>query len=692
MAAPVAATLPVVATEAEAPVAESPGTPIPEGIAAKLMRIRNAVANAQTEPRPAPTTRPETGYSEDQHAESDDSIEDAEILGFDPLGIVALPPDTVDAGTGPGVACPGAAFADPACPDTAYPDAAFADDDTALLAALATAEAPLPDDPAEGPPAGNADALPESLLAALAADAEAAPAGEARAAPQAAPLGDFIEDLPEAQPERFAAAPAADLADLLPETVQADDEDSRAADDAALMATLGQLIDPEDRDDPAVAQPAADLPSVASVEPDGESADLPDGAQPEPAQPEPALPVTAPVEPDDTFGALMAAMDLPSAAPAPAPAEGPAAAAAETTATPPAQAVAPQSAAETVDDKPALSEKALRARARVIKIRRSDAAPAAGPGAGQVAGPAGDQPPAAESAADLSPEAEADLLRELAELEQEAGITAPEPTGARRPVTPVHPTSARALAEGRGRLDPATGDAAVSRLIEQTNTEMAGPENRRRLSAIAHLKAAVAATVAERRIGRRPEPSETDRIDPYRNDLARAVRPHRSDVERPAPLVLVSEQRIDRVAPQAAPAAEQIAPVRPRRVTAAGSLAVQDMIDEEDPVADEDTDNIFEDSRGFVEFAERLGASGLPDLLEAAAAYSACVEGRPHFSRPQLMRHVNAMAPEGGFARETGLRSFGTLLRNGKIEKVKRGQFALSESSRFMAEARKITR
>ena len=36
-----------------------------------------------------------------------------------------------------------------------------------------------------------------------------------------------------------------------------------------------------------------------------------------------------------------------------------------------------------------------------------------------------------------------------------------------------------------------------------------------------------------------------------------------------------------------------------------------------------------------------------------------------------------------GFTREDGLRSFGLLLRQGKIEKHKRGLFVLSDRSRF---------
>ena len=103
-----------------------------------------------------------------------------------------------------------------------------------------------------------------------------------------------------------------------------------------------------------------------------------------------------------------------------------------------------------------------------------------------------------------------------------------------------------------------------------------------------------------------------------------------------------------------------------------------------------DTDNIFADSRGFAEFADSLGATGLPQLLEAAAAYATCVEKRDHFTRPFLMRRLESGQLGEGFTREDGLRGFGTLLREGKIEKIGRGHFALTDSSSYLAEARKI--
>lgn len=72
-----------------------------------------------------------------------------------------------------------------------------------------------------------------------------------------------------------------------------------------------------------------------------------------------------------------------------------------------------------------------------------------------------------------------------------------------------------------------------------------------------------------------------------------------------------------------------------------------------------------------------MGAHDLPSLLEAAASYLSFVEGRDQFSRPQLMTKVRQVE-QGDFSREDGLRSFGQLLRAGKIEKIRGGRFAVT--------------
>ena len=340
------------------------------------------------------------------------------------------------------------------------------------------------------------------------------------------------------------------------------------------------------------------------------------------------------------------------------------------------------------------------------------AAPKAIPPAAAPAAPApiAAMPEAEPAEGLLSAEDEAELMRELAALRQndEEGPEAEAAAGA----------SAFVLQqENRKGFDGPTADEALGRLMKQTDTEMEGPETKRRQSAIAHLKAAVAATVAERKVtGEKPaEATGVSRLARYRNDLAMVVKsalPGRGTAEpqkdRPAPLVLVSEQRIDkpRAPSTAAPAAQAptvvaaapapiapapIAPVRPRRVSSSG-LAMQaaedPLFDDED--AEGDLSNLFGDAKGFSDFVNRVGATTLEEILEASAAYLAGVERLESFSRPQVMSQVGAVIPAGSFQREDGLRGFGTLLRNGRISKLRRGQFVLSEESPYLAEARKI--
>jgi hypothetical protein len=88
----------------------------------------------------------------------------------------------------------------------------------------------------------------------------------------------------------------------------------------------------------------------------------------------------------------------------------------------------------------------------------------------------------------------------------------------------------------------------------------------------------------------------------------------------------------------------------------------------------------------FTEFAESKGARGLTDLLEAAAAYMSDVEGMDQFSRPMLMQKLREV-DDSGFSREEGLRSFGQLLRQGKLQKLKGGRFAVTEETEFRQSA-----
>lgn len=240
---------------------------------------------------------------------------------------------------------------------------------------------------------------------------------------------------------------------------------------------------------------------------------------------------------------------------------------------------------------------------------------------------------------------------------------------------------------GRDRLRdaPLQDEAAMSRLLTQTDAQFNAPEASRRRDAIAQLKAAVAATEADRRLGEVRKRPDAASEDAFRDDLRQVVRPRRpsgpvqpearSERPRPAPLKLVASQRIDLPADTERPSVPAM-PVRPRRV----SIDAEPMARSAPDVA------VARANAGsFTDFAEAMGASSLSDMLEAAAAYTAFIEGSEDFSRPQLLTKVREIAPQD-FSREDGLRSFGTLLREGRIVRGRPGRFLVNEDTRFRPE------
>ncbi|MEP1768574.1 MAG: hypothetical protein ABJJ53_18300 [Sulfitobacter sp.] len=265
----------------------------------------------------------------------------------------------------------------------------------------------------------------------------------------------------------------------------------------------------------------------------------------------------------------------------------------------------------------------------------------------------------------LSPEAEEELARDLAELEADIEASDAVPAQPRDMDDAINPH-----ADIRGDAED-----DLSRLMDETNNQMEEPESATRRDAFTHLRAAVAAKKADEAVG--GDLGNEDSGEAYRDDLANVVRPRRpisggrnrterpAD-QRPAPLKLVAEQRID---------VESVAsatPVRPRRVAT--------VVHNPKPAA-------AESAASFTDFAADVGADKLPDLLEAAAAYLSFVEGHAQFSRPQLMTKVRQVEKEN-FTREESLRSFGKLLREGKIEKLKGGRFQASDQIGFKQDAR----
>ncbi|MBR9765169.1 MAG: hypothetical protein GYB53_17010 [Rhodobacteraceae bacterium] len=328
----------------------------------------------------------------------------------------------------------------------------------------------------------------------------------------------------------------------------------------------------------------------------------------------------------------------------------------------------------------------LRPMARVIKVKRREAGDAAPEAAAE-----------GRPASSLSAEEEDALQRELAAIEAEAhsapaapvsGQTDPQDPTADAPQSPAQGESAgqpaRAGLAARSLRDTDHG-AQMDRILRETDNHFEQEDSTRRRSALAHLRAAVAAKKAEKAAGSDFAPRE-DTTDAYREDLAQVVRPRRPAIAhqsnaparrgvptRPAPLKLVAEQRID-VTGRAQ------GPVRPRRVSIA-DLARRD------DSAPQAAASASAPDESFADYAAAVGARSLGELLEAAASYMSFMEHQPLFSRPQLMSRVRSLQPEG-FSREDGLRAFGQLLREGKIRKAEAGRFSVSDSIGFRPEER----
>ncbi len=189
-------------------------------------------------------------------------------------------------------------------------------------------------------------------------------------------------------------------------------------------------------------------------------------------------------------------------------------------------------------------------------------------------------------------------------------------------------------------------EADVGRLLDETDSKLNDNETVRRRRVISQMRAAVAATKADRLVTQQVsrEVQEEAEKDPYRADLSDAVQDEPTpDAEVSAttapPLVLVSSQRID------------------SELTDTGTDAA--------------------------EFAARVGAKELPELMEAAAAYAIFSEGQPSFTRPEIMQMVTRMDPSLHLSREESLRSFGQLLREGTFKKLERGQFTIDHGTKY---------
>ncbi|CAM4094591.1 hypothetical protein [Palleronia rufa] len=262
------------------------------------------------------------------------------------------------------------------------------------------------------------------------------------------------------------------------------------------------------------------------------------------------------------------------------------------------------------------------------------------------------------------------LALELTRLEREAG-----PDGGPRPVAAGRGRRQRRRASPLG----GSGDATLDRLIDETDVQFRQPDANRRRTSIAHLKRAVAATVADD--GLRDRWTGTGRrLSEFRQDLDRAVRPGNDgdgdggdggarpqagrDAGRTAPAIPVAPAS----PPSRGPAAEESDGGQTEQPVATA------------PGADgtgERRDSHRVPSPEFAAFARDRGAEDLPDLIVAAAAYAALAEGSSDASRPELIGRA-ASVHAGDVSREDGLAGFAKALRTGRISRLPTGRFALA--------------
>ncbi|PZX41271.1 hypothetical protein LY56_02474 [Roseinatronobacter thiooxidans] len=328
----------------------------------------------------------------------------------------------------------------------------------------------------------------------------------------------------------------------------------------------------------------------------------------------------------------------------------------------------------------------------------------------------------------LSQTDESDLIAELANIERQA--------------------APRRAVNSRAQFDAmiVDTDETAARLLETARSELGQVESQRRRETFEHMRVAVDATRAEEAAKgpRRPDIVQAREIERYREDLVApeplrptplreaemaqpsepahqeleeetataapeqvavaAPQPERPDLSeetalaealqpvprRPArvdatrrsrpeperaPLVLVSEQRVDNPA--------QATPVRPRRVASTADRTIDlEGLKKASPLSSEDR-------KAFKDFAEAVDAWLLDEQIEAAAAFKTHLKGQEEFTRVDLMSYVLAYNEGRDVTRDDMLRGFGTLLREGRLQRGEGGAFRLSSASEFDQPARK---
>ncbi|MEO0911613.1 MAG: hypothetical protein AAFY59_01270 [Pseudomonadota bacterium] len=80
-------------------------------------------------------------------------------------------------------------------------------------------------------------------------------------------------------------------------------------------------------------------------------------------------------------------------------------------------------------------------------------------------------------------------------------------------------------------------------------------------------------------------------------------------------------------------------------------------------------------------YARLMGAATLPDLMESAAAYIMLIEGEAAFTRSEIMSVIDRIGEDAAFTAEARIKSFGKLMRGGRLTRIADGRFVLAEKA-----------
>lgn len=254
------------------------------------------------------------------------------------------------------------------------------------------------------------------------------------------------------------------------------------------------------------------------------------------------------------------------------------------------------------------------------------------------------------------------------------------------------------------------GDESIDRWLETANEKMATPEHVSKANALERLKAAVAATEAERADRMEnivPEVVETgeerrDNTITFRRELAKVRKAYEAETSvfsRPKarktdrrtngtrPLVLDMGQRIDR--------SEQVADVAGQKKSGLTLVSDQDApapkpqpkadvkVEKTQPAPEpeviEDIVSVTKSSDlpSFEDFSRMMGASTLIELLEASAAYMTLVLGKDRYTEKQISAnlppHIKRIVKE-----DERVGTLDQLNKRGYVQAAQDGSFTIS--------------